>query len=579
MRNNQPVTQREYQLKPGAVLVSRTDRAGTIVYANDDFYTTSGYSEAILLKQPHNIVRHPDMPAEAFRDLWRTLESGRPWSGVVKNRRQNGDFYWVRANVNPHSNGGYRSVRVAPSREEIAAATTLYAKMRTDDSIMLSEGRAFKKGWLTSIRLRAENVSISTRMLLMGGLALLAFTVAVSLACLSLNDASETMAGILSQTSGANMQDVRRLLEENYAAALARQRTGIAISVLCALTGLVSLIVGSAVYRRLKRGFVAAQSVAKSIADGNLTCAISTEGRDEIGQLVAQITIMRNNLQELIGDLGTSIEKLSVDSAGLRDVAADSAGVAVNQSEDSAEIAAAVEELSVSIDQVEEHAAEANKITEKTTAKASESVHMIEKIAGEIQDIAEAVQRTASEMRTLETISNEISSIMKVIGEVADQTNLLALNAAIEAARAGDQGRGFAVVADEVRNLAEKTNRSSKEINQMISNVQNAARAVVVTMENGVERVNAGVTLSREAAVSMSSISEDQAGVTHAVDGIAGGLSEQAVAAREIAVKIEKITQETEVLADKARKTNEAAESVELLTSRLWQLADNFHVA
>lgn len=580
MRNNQPVTQREYELKPGAVLVSRTDRAGNIVYANDDFFATSGYSDAALLNQPHNIVRHPDMPAEAFRDLWSTLESGRPWSGIVKNRRQNGDYYWVRANVNPHSNGGYRSVRVAPSRAEIAAATALYAKMKNDGNLMLNEGRVFKKGMLTSIKLWAEKFSISKRLLLMGALALSAFLVAVGLAWLSMRDASETLAAVVNQTSGGSMQmsDVRHLLSENYATAVARQREGIAILGLCAIAGLGALAIGSAVYWRLKRGFAVTQSIAKSIADGNLTCTISTEGHDEIGQLVAQITIMRNKLQELIGDLGSSIEKLSLDSVELRDVAADSAGVAVSQSDDSAEIAAAVEELSVSIDQVEEHASEANKLTEITTAKACESVHTIEKIAAEIQDIATAVQQTAAEMRTLENISNEISSIMKVIGEVADQTNLLALNAAIEAARAGDQGRGFAVVADEVRNLAEKTNRSSNEINLMISNVQNAARAVVTTMESGVERVNAGVTMSREAAVSMASISADQAGVTIAVDGIAGGLSEQAIAARAIAVKIEKITQETEVLAGKARQTNEAAASVEMLTGRLRQLAGNFHV-
>jgi methyl-accepting chemotaxis protein len=310
-----------------------------------------------------------------------------------------------------------------------------------------------------------------------------------------------------------------------------------------------------------------------------LTCAIPVEGRDEIGHLVAQITIMRNNLQELIGDLGTSLEKLSVDSSGLRSVATQSAEVAYNQSEGSSSIAAAVEELSVSIDQVEEHAGEAHKITQKTAIKAFDSAAMIEKIVIEIQNIATSVQATAGEMQSLETISNEISIIVKVISEVADQTNLLALNAAIEAARAGEQGRGFAVVADEVRKLAEKTNRSSKEINEMISNIQNAAHGVVLTMESGVERVNAGVTLSRDAAESMIAIRTDQTVVTQAVDGIASGLTEQATATRDIAARIEKISQGTEVLADKARQTNDSAENLEKLSAHLRQLAANFRVA
>jgi methyl-accepting chemotaxis protein len=203
---------------------------------------------------------------------------------------------------------------------------------------------------------------------------------------------------------------------------------------------------------------------------------------------------------------------------------------------------------------------------------------MIEKIAVEIQNIATSVQSTAGEMRSLEAISNEISSIVKVIGEVADQTNLLALNAAIEAARAGEQGRGFAVVADEVRKLAEKTNRSSKEISEMISNIQNAAHGVVQNMESGVERVSIGVNLSREATESMTAIRTDQTVVTQAVDGIAGGLSEQAIATRDIAAKIERISQGTEVLAEKARQTNDAAENLEKLSAHLRRLAANFRV-
>ena len=580
MRNNQPVTQNEYPLKPGSVLVSRTDSKGVIEYGNEDFFTAAGFSQQDILNQPHNIVRHPDMPSEAFRDLWSTLKSGRPWSGIVKNRRRNGDHYWVRANVNPHTNGGYRSVRVAPSRAEIASAEALYARMRTDDGIILHEGRVFRKGLLTSFRLWAEGLTISYRMIILGCIASLVFLVAVGLAYLSLSNAQETLLAIQTETLKPNIQlaDIQHLVAEKYSKSETQLHVGTAILTASILGGLLSLTIGVLVFLRLKRGFASTQSIAQSIADGNLTCAIPVEGRDEIGHLVAQITIMRNNLQELIGDLGTSLEKLSVDSGELRSVATQSAGVAINQAEESSSIAAAVEELSVSIDQVEEHAGEAHKITQKTAAKAFDSAAMIEKIAVEIQNIAASVQATASEMHSLEAISNEISVIVKVIGEVADQTNLLALNAAIEAARAGEQGRGFAVVADEVRKLAEKTNRSSKEISEMISNIQNAAHGVVRTMESGVARVSIGVNLSREATESMIAIRTDQTVVTQAVDGIAGGLSEQATATRDIAAKIEKISQGTEVLAQKARQTNDAAENLEKLSAHLRHLAANFRV-
>ena len=580
MRNNQPVTQREYALRKGSVLVSRTNAKGQIDYANDDFFAASGFAQEEILNQPHNIVRHPDMPVDAFRDLWETLKSGRPWSGMVKNRRKNGDHYWVRANVNPHTNGGYRSVRVAPSKAEVSAAEGLYARMRTDEGITLHEGRVFQKGVITKFKLWYEKLTISHRMLLLGGIASVAFLVAVSLAYLSLNDSREALFAIQTETLKPNVQmvDIQHVVADRYSTSETQLHVGIVVLVAAVLGGLFSLVMGIMVFTRLKRGFASTQAIAKSIADGDLTCAIPVEGRDEIGQLVAQITIMRNNLQELIGDLGTSLEKLSADSSELRNVATESAEVAVRQSESSASIAAAVEELSVSFDQVEEHANEAHKITQKTASKAFDAATMTEKIATEIQNIATSVQQTANEMRSLEKISNDISSIVQVISEVADQTNLLALNAAIEAARAGEQGRGFAVVADEVRKLAEKTNRSSKEISQMISNIQNAAHGVVLAMESGVERVNLGVTLSREAAESMIAIRSDQTSVTQVVDGIASGLSEQATATRDIAMRIEKISQGTEVLAGKARQTNDSAVHMEKMSTQLRQLAANFRV-
>jgi methyl-accepting chemotaxis protein len=452
--------------------------------------------------------------------------------------------------------------------------------MRTDDGIILHEGRVFQKGLLTNFKLWTEGLTISHRMILLGCIASLVFLVAVGLAYMSLSNAQETLLAIQTETLKPNIQpaDIQHLVAEKYSKSETQLPVGSAILTASILGGLLCLTIGVLVFLRLKRGFASTQSIAQSIADGNLTCAIPVEGRDEIGHLVAQITIMRNNLQELIGDLGASLEKLSVDSGELRNVATQSAGVAISQAEESSSIAAAVEELSVSIDQVEEHAGEAHKITQQTAAKAFDSAAMIEKIAVEIQNIAASVRATASEMHSLEAISNEISVIVKVIGEVADQTNLLALNAAIEAARAGEQGRGFAVVADEVRKLAEKTNRSSKEISEMISNIQNAAHGVVQTMESGVERVSIGVNLSREATESMIAIRTDQTVVTQAVDGIAGGLSEQATATRDIAAKIEKISQGTEVLAEKARQTNDAAENLEKLSAHLRHLAANFRV-
>jgi aerotaxis receptor len=124
MRINQPITDREFDFPPGVTLMSTTDTQSHITYANAAFVAVSGYERDELTQQPHNLVRHPDMPVEAFADMWRTLKGGESWTALVKNRRKNGDHYWVRANATPMQRGGrlvgYMSVRTPPSREEIA---------------------------------------------------------------------------------------------------------------------------------------------------------------------------------------------------------------------------------------------------------------------------------------------------------------------------------------------------------------------------------------------------------------------------------------------------------------------------
>ncbi|MCX7627576.1 MAG: PAS domain S-box protein, partial [Methylophilaceae bacterium] len=133
MRTNLPVTNNEYVLTDDDTIVSTTDLKGIITSVNRDFVRISGFTEAELIGQPHNIVRHPDMPPAAFADLWQTVQSGRPWTGIVKNRCKNGDYYWVEANVTPlHTNGqitGYMSVRNKPSRKQIEEAEALYRQL------------------------------------------------------------------------------------------------------------------------------------------------------------------------------------------------------------------------------------------------------------------------------------------------------------------------------------------------------------------------------------------------------------------------------------------------------------------
>jgi aerotaxis receptor len=186
MRNNQPVTVNEYRIRPDQSLISRTDTKGKITYVNSDFLEVSGFAEEELLGAPHNIVRHPDMPPEAFDDLWQCLKAGQAWTGMVKNRRKNGDYYWVLANATPIlENGtvtGYTSVRTMPTQEQIAATDQAYALFKRGQAtgLTIRHGQVVKTGILG--RLGAlRRLKISGRInLALGIMALIMVAVSVA---------------------------------------------------------------------------------------------------------------------------------------------------------------------------------------------------------------------------------------------------------------------------------------------------------------------------------------------------------------------------------------------------------------
>jgi methyl-accepting chemotaxis protein/aerotaxis receptor len=157
MRVNEPITPHEVEVPPGEPLVSRTDTGGRIVFANRTFVSISGFSQQELLGSPHNLVRHPHMPAAAFANLWATIKAGRPWDGMVKNRSKTGDFYWVRANVTPVVEdgkvSGFISIRSKPSRAQVATAEQAYAEMRggTAKRFGLRDGEVIQRGWGTTL--------------------------------------------------------------------------------------------------------------------------------------------------------------------------------------------------------------------------------------------------------------------------------------------------------------------------------------------------------------------------------------------------------------------------------------------
>ena len=330
--------------------------------------------------------------------------------------------------------------------------------------------------------------------------------------------------------------------------------------------------------RRIATSMRQAGAVVDGIAAGDLSQEVPDAGNDEIGQILAKMAVMRGNLRDLVGALRGNVASLHQASRDLSTSANRSAQTSEEQSEAASSMAASVEQLSVSIDQVEEHALDARNTTLNSGTQSAEGGRIIHEAAAEMEHIADTVNATAGTIRQLEDFSGQISSIVNVIRDIADQTNLLALNAAIEAARAGEQGRGFAVVADEVRKLAERTGKSTQEITQMINKIQQGTQQAAQEMEAGVQRVNEGVSLARQAGDSVTGIRTGSEQVTRAVDDINLALKEQAVAARDIAQKVERIAQGAEENSATVAQTAASARQLEALAGELQAVAARFRV-
>ncbi|SMB29621.1 putative methyl-accepting chemotaxis protein [Sterolibacterium denitrificans] len=281
---------------------------------------------------------------------------------------------------------------------------------------------------------------------------------------------------------------------------------------------------------------------ARSIAGGDLTNRIEISGKDETGDLLRALADMQTNLRSLIGQIEANVQQTAT-SCSLMSSAFQNINQSVHaQNDATAAVAAAIEEMSVSITSIHDNASHALSANRKSAEFASQGVRVTQSASAEMLKISATVKDAAEVIERVGQQTNEISSIVKTIREVADQTNLLALNAAIEAARAGESGRGFAVVADEVRKLAEKTTSSSEEIRRMIEAVQLSSGNAVDTirqMVNQMEITASHAANAQEAIERIQASSKQSEG--HAQD-IAAALGEHSSTSHLIAQQVENIT-------------------------------------
>lgn len=513
MRLNTPILDVEYPLAEGKTIVSTTDLQGNITYANNYFIEASGFAEDELIGAPQNILRHPDMPATAFKNLWDTIKAGLPWRGLVKNRRNNGEFYWVLANVTPViENGkpiGYMSVRTKPTRQQIDLATRLYAQERArPGSVKLCQGQVVTSSWTSFDFIQRYSMTTRTRVIM-----------AVLLGSIAIVGGTGTAQGMPWWVSAVSA---------------------------------VGLFTAASVWFYLEQSILGpirqALRVAQCMAGGDLTSRIETSRTDEIGQLMRAMAQLNTNLHSIVGDIRNNFNDiLSATgqlSGGTRDLSArtDSQAAALE------ETAASMEELTSAVKQNADNSQNGDRFAAQALQTAEKGNTIVGNVVSTIAEISES--------------SSKISDIVGIINGIAYQTNLLALNAAVEAARAGEAGRGFAVVATEVRSLAQRSATAANDIRHLI--------------EASSSKVSAGTVLANEAGKAMKEVLGSVSQMTALMADISNASNEQSTGISQVNDAVMQMDEVTQQNAAQVEEATAATMDLEQRSTKLMQSLDVF---
>ena len=461
MKVNLPITQKEITLADDCIILSTTDAKGQITYVNDDFIKYSGFTEEELLGKSHNIVRHPDMPSDAYENLWSTIKSSKPWMGMVKNRCKNGDHYWVDAIVTPIIRNGsiteYQSIRTKASRENIDRAENIYK----------------------SITCRKVNATGQSYSLGIVGRLMLAFFISflpVVVVAWATTDISSLW---------------------------------LSLAVLASLT-----LAGGTIFWAI-RTIRSAIEHAHGIVNNPLMQFVYTGEKDESATLMFAMKMLQKKIYAVSGRMHDSSKQLQKSSNDLGNAVSINRKGVLHQDAESAKLVDAMNELHGTSTEVSNNVQSSTQNLDQVTAAASQGQTIVDQAVQQMNNLWQQVDESTDVISSLKTDSENIGKILDVIKGIAEQTNLLALNAAIEAARAGEQGKGFAVVASEVRTLAARTQESTLHIEDMIAQLQARTHEVVSTMSNSRELADASVKQITEAGSALSNISEAIKQIAH----------------------------------------------------------------
>lgn len=505
---------KEVVFPPSQQLVSVTDTRGIITYANEAFCTIAGYTAEELVGANHNIVRHGDMPAPAFADLWSKLHKGESWRGIVKNRCKNGDFYWVDAYVTPlYENDkivAYQSVRCSPKREDIASATALYQRLNQNKAPV-----AF---------------SLTNTMRSVIALVLVAATIIMPTLI------AETMMLMLVQAGmigGIFALFFHQLVTiPNYIDREAALHDSASRLVFCG-TGPTAILD----YRHMLNAAKIRTVLGRSRDYSNVLLGMSQE-------LEASSESMLSGLVEE----NTQLDQLT----------------------------SAIEQMSSTINEIGQNTVDARDGVEGVHRECKGSITVLTDSKDRVESLANEVEQASLATNDLMSDVGQITTLMSEIQGIADQTNLLALNAAIEAARAGEMGRGFAVVADEVRTLAGRTQTATQTIQNSVVTFEDTLAQWGATMLKNQETAQLCAVDSANVTEAMHNILTMLDNITGLTEQVATATEQQSAVANEINTNVDLVDGISHQNKDIASSVEQASHRVRESCADINGLSDTF---
>ena len=500
MRRDTVVIDNEVTFSDTQELVSTTDKRGVITYANKIFCDVAGYTSEELVGKNHNMIRHPDMPSQAFKDMWTHLEAGQPWQGIVKNRCKDGSYYWVDAFVTPIYNGceliGYQSVRVKPKAQQVQRAEQLYKDIKSG-----------KKG------ISAEFSYRQKVMLFVTALGLIAAYTA-------------------------------------YAGSWQGALSLLFISVLGFIIFKAELVQTPLLAQALKNDY---DSVSRFVLSG----------RGTKGIIKFHLGMQRAMQRTILGRTSDASKNLNQVVEDTLTIAHQTTQGIIHQQQEMQQIIASIGSMSEGSKNVVNNTHQTNETMHATNDKCAQAKELIINGRDSVINLSGMVEQAAGIADELMTASDNVAQTISEIQSIADQTNLLALNAAIEAARAGESGRGFSVVADEVRALSTRTQESAVKTIASTQTMRSTLQDWIQKMHHSKDSANQSAEQANESAKSIEHIYQQIAQTSQLLGEIMSASEQQELNCQQVNNNVDAIFTVANSNAELAQKMESNAQNLD----------------